>query len=94
MRELGTETESAHRDIGAQAARLGLDRLVVVGSDAEQIAAGAGGSDEWAGEVTLAADSDAAAEAVAAELRAGDVVLVKASNSERLWRVADRLVGR
>jgi UDP-N-acetylmuramoyl-tripeptide--D-alanyl-D-alanine ligase len=29
---------------------------------------------------------------VAAEVRPDDVVLVKASNSERLWRVADALL--
>lgn len=89
MRELGVESEAAHRDIGEQAARLGVDRLVVVGSDAAPIASGAssGGA-----AVASVEDAEAAAELVAAELGEGDVVLVKASNSERLWRVADRLV--
>jgi UDP-N-acetylmuramoyl-tripeptide--D-alanyl-D-alanine ligase len=87
MRELGAETESAHRDIGAQAAKLGVDRLVVVGPDASQIAAG------WPHDVVMVDDADAAVATIAPELRAGDVVLVKASNSERLWRVADGLVG-
>lgn len=89
MRELGVESEAAHRDIGEQAARLGVDRLVVVGSDAAPIASGAtsGGAT-----VTPVDDVEAAAELLAAELGDGDVVLVKASNSERLWRVADRLV--
>ncbi|MDQ1746075.1 MAG: UDP-N-acetylmuramoyl-tripeptide--D-alanyl-D-alanine ligase [Frankiaceae bacterium] len=86
MRELGAETESAHRDIGVEAARLGVDRLVVVGPDAAPIA------DGWPGEVSVVDDADSAAALVAAELHGGDVVLVKASNSERLWRVADRLV--
>lgn len=86
MRELGVETETAHRDVGAVAAKLGIDRLVVVGPDAAPIAAG------WAGEAAVVDDADDAAELVARELRDGDVVLVKASNSERLWRVADRLV--
>jgi UDP-N-acetylmuramoyl-tripeptide--D-alanyl-D-alanine ligase len=88
MRELGIETENAHRDIGAQAAELGIDRLVVVGPDAAAIAAGWPGDDG----ATVVDDADSAAELVAAELHDGDVVLVKASNSERLWRVADRLV--
>lgn len=89
MRELGVETEAAHHDIGVEAVRLGVDRLVVVGSDAAPIASGAAST---GGEVTSVDDADAAAELIASELREGDVVLVKASNSERLWRVADRLV--
>jgi UDP-N-acetylmuramoyl-tripeptide--D-alanyl-D-alanine ligase len=92
MRELGVETEPAHRDIGAKAAALGVDRIVVVGPDAAPIAAGTETSTGWSGQVTLVDDADAAAELVGSELRAGDAVLVKASNSERLWRVADRLV--
>jgi UDP-N-acetylmuramoyl-tripeptide--D-alanyl-D-alanine ligase len=86
MRELGAETEPAHREIGVQAAQLGVDRLVVVGPDAAHIA------DGWPGEASVVDDADSAAALVAAELHGGDVVLVKASNSERLWRVADRLV--
>lgn len=86
MRELGVETETAHRDVGVAAAKLGIDRLVVVGPDAAPIAAG------WAGDAKVVDDADDAADLVARELRDGDVVLVKASNSERLWRVADRLV--
>ena len=86
MRELGVETETAHRDVGVAAAKLGIDRLVVVGPDAASIAAG------WAGDAKVVDDADDAADLVARELRDGDVVLVKASNSERLWRVADRLV--
>jgi UDP-N-acetylmuramoyl-tripeptide--D-alanyl-D-alanine ligase len=89
MRELGAETESAHRDIGVEATRLGVDRLVVVGPDAAPIASGASAS---GGAVASVGDADEAAELLARELKDGDVVLVKASNSERLWRVADRLV--
>jgi UDP-N-acetylmuramoyl-tripeptide--D-alanyl-D-alanine ligase len=92
MRELGAESEQAHREVGLQAAQLGVDRLVVVGPDAEPIAAGAGASAGWSGDVATVADADAAVVLLAAELLDGDVVLVKASNSERLWRVADGLV--
>jgi len=90
MRELGVETENAHHDIGVQAATLGIDRLVVVGPDAAPIAAGAAST---GAAVVSVDDADAAADLVAREVGEGDVVFVKASNSERLWRVADRLVG-
>ena len=89
MRELGAESDDAHRDIGVQAAKLGIDRVVVVGPDAAPITAGA---TEHGAAVTSVDDADAAADLVADQVQKGDVVLVKASNSERLWRVADRLV--
>lgn len=89
MRELGAESDNAHHDIGVHAAKLGIDRLVVVGPDAAAIAAGASAA---GAEVASVDDADAAADLVARELRSGDVVFVKASNSERLWRVADKLV--
>ena len=92
MRELGADTERAHREIGVHAAQLGVDQLVVVGPDATPIADGAAAAAGWSGQVTTVADADAAAVLVAAELLDGDIVFVKASNSERLWRVADRLV--
>lgn len=89
MRELGVESEPAHRDIGERAARLGVDRLVVVGPDAAPIASAATAA---GAAVTPVGDVDEAAQLLAAEVSSGDVVLVKASNSERLWRVADKLV--
>jgi UDP-N-acetylmuramoyl-tripeptide--D-alanyl-D-alanine ligase len=96
MRELGGESDAAHREIGEQAARLGIDRLVVVGPDAASIASGAvsiaSGAVASGVVVTSVDDADAAGELLAAELDDGDVVLVKASNSERLWQIADRLV--
>jgi UDP-N-acetylmuramoyl-tripeptide--D-alanyl-D-alanine ligase len=92
MRELGAESEAAHREVGEHVVRLGVDRLVVVGPDAAAIADGAGSDAGGQVRVTRVADADEAAALVGAEARDGDVVFVKASNSERLWRVADRLM--
>jgi len=66
---------------------------VVVGADALAVADGAAkaGGDTH---VSTVADADSAAALVREGVRSGDVVLVKASNAERLWRVADRLVDR
>ncbi|MCC5697053.1 hypothetical protein LH612_28245, partial [Klebsiella pneumoniae] len=47
----------------------------------------------WGEESTLVPDVDAAVALLRAELRPGDVVLAKASNSAGLWRVAEALLG-
>ena len=47
----------------------------------------------WGSESIMVADVDAALELLRAELRGGDVVLVKASNSSGLGALADALAG-
>jgi UDP-N-acetylmuramoyl-tripeptide--D-alanyl-D-alanine ligase len=93
MRELGPDSAAMHADVGRAVAELGVEELVTVGPDAEGIASAARSSGGWRGRAQSVADAAAAATLVAGEVSANDVVLVKASNSERLWRVADRLVG-
>ena len=46
----------------------------------------------WGSEVTMVDDADAALALLREELRAGDVVLVKASKSAGLGRLADALL--
>jgi UDP-N-acetylmuramoyl-tripeptide--D-alanyl-D-alanine ligase len=46
----------------------------------------------WGSESTMVADADAALALLQAELQAGDVVLVKASNAAGLGALADTLV--
>lgn len=86
MAELGALTETAHREVGAHAAALGLDRLTVVG-DASPIADGARAAG-FIGALDLVADVEEATELVAAALTEGDAVLVKASRSVGLERLA------
>jgi UDP-N-acetylmuramoyl-tripeptide--D-alanyl-D-alanine ligase len=92
MRELGAETDELHREVGAVAAGRGIAEVVAVGPDAAFVAEGAAGSAGWAGRARTVPDVDGAVALLRAEARPGDVVLVKASNSERLWRVADALL--
>jgi UDP-N-acetylmuramoyl-tripeptide--D-alanyl-D-alanine ligase len=92
MRELGEESRSLHLQVGVTAAELGVDELVVVGPDAELIADGADGADGWAGRVHRVDGRAAASALLLARTAPGDVVLVKASNSEQLWRLADDLL--
>jgi UDP-N-acetylmuramoyl-tripeptide--D-alanyl-D-alanine ligase len=101
--ELGAAEEQAHRDIGSLAARLGVDRLVVVGEQAQPICAGAadaatvgagtaGGGERPGAAPVLVRDVPAALDLLRDELAPGDVVLVKASRAFGLERIADGLL--
>jgi UDP-N-acetylmuramoyl-tripeptide--D-alanyl-D-alanine ligase len=88
MAELGASAATEHDALGRLAARLGISRLVVVGEPARPIATGAV-LEGWSGGAPDAvADPTAAIQLLNAELRAGDVVLVKASRAARLEQVA------
>ncbi len=90
MAELGAYERQGHEKVGELAARLGVDRLVVVGDGAAPIHHGAAAVTAWGGESVLVADQEAAVALLRAELRPGDVVLVKGSRY-RTWEVADAL---
>ena len=84
MLELGNESEREHVDLGRFVARSPWAGLIVVGDLAEGIAAGAEDAGMSAQAVVRTADTDAAVEALAARVRAGDAVLFKASRGLHL----------
>ncbi|PRZ05579.1 UDP-N-acetylmuramoyl-tripeptide--D-alanyl-D-alanine ligase [Isoptericola sp. CG 20/1183] len=92
MRELGDAARVEHDAIGRLAVRLNVKRLVVVGEGAYHVHEGAQQEGSWGEESVFVPDLEAAREVLAAELTAGDVVLVKASQGSGLWRLADQLV--
>ena len=91
MLELGGSAAAEHRALGSYAIRHGIDRLVAVGSFAEEIAAGALAAGAVATAVWVAGDRDAAVRLVSGGLAPGDVVLVKASRGLALDTVAAAL---
>lgn len=93
MGELGEEGDVAHEQIGRLAMRLHIDRLVAVDEQAGGIQHGARLEGFHGEEPVLVPDVEAAVALLNAELRPGDVVLVKASKVAALWRVADALLG-
>ena len=100
MAELGDDAISEHDRIGRLAVRLDVARLVVVGMGRSMSAMhhgavmeGARGS-EGEREAAIVADADAALALLRAELRSGDVVLVKASNAAGLGALADSLIAQ
>lgn len=89
MAELGAQSEAAHAEIGRRAAELGIGQLFAVGRMAPVIAAAARAA--GLSRVIEFADVEAAKSAVKNFLKAGDVVLLKASRASRLERIAETL---
>lgn len=93
LAELGEHERAGHEQVGALAAELAVDLLVVVGDTAAPIhdrACGLRQRRQWGGESVLVSDQDAAVALLRERLRAGDVVLVKGSRYQT-WEVADWL---
>ncbi|BBZ43632.1 UDP-N-acetylmuramoyl-tripeptide--D-alanyl-D-alanine ligase [Mycobacterium parmense] len=93
MAELGEDAVTEHDAIGRLAVRLDVSRLVVVGSGRSMSAMHHGAVLEggWGTESVNVADGDAALALLRAEVRPGDVVLVKASNAAGLGALAQAL---
>jgi UDP-N-acetylmuramoyl-tripeptide--D-alanyl-D-alanine ligase len=90
MRELGALHEESHRAVGAAAAAIAAE-LVVVGPAAAGIAAGAVAAGLDPRRVHPVADREAAATLLRTLLRRGDAVLVKASRGAALETLVDAL---
>jgi UDP-N-acetylmuramoyl-tripeptide--D-alanyl-D-alanine ligase len=92
MLELGEHAASLHAEVGAAAARTGVDLLFSIGGDASRalaqaaVAAGTARAD-----VRYFATSDDAADEIVSAVREGDVVLVKGSRGVKTDRIVERL---
>ena len=89
MRELGEQSEELHAGLldAIMAAR--LDRLILIGEEMAPLAA----TLTWRAGIDRAATADDATNMLFADLRPGDAILVKASNSVGLAKLVDRMVG-
>lgn len=92
MRELGDASMEEHDAIGRLAVRLDISRLVCVGEGTRVMHLGASSEGSWGEESIHVPDVDAAISLLRAELRPDDVVLVKASRSIGLERIAEALL--
>lgn len=95
MYELGETADDGHREVGAAVAEQAIDVLVTVGAGAEPIAAGArsaAGRGGWRGMCVVTAGRDEALDWLRENVRAPDVVLVKASRGLALEHVASGLL--
>jgi UDP-N-acetylmuramoyl-tripeptide--D-alanyl-D-alanine ligase len=93
MAELGDESLAEHDAVGRLAVRLNVSKLVAVGErEASWLRLGAYNEGSWGEESVHVSDAQAAVDLLRSELRPGDVVLVKASRSVGLERVAEALL--
>ncbi|GAA1823743.1 UDP-N-acetylmuramoyl-tripeptide--D-alanyl-D-alanine ligase [Microlunatus capsulatus] len=92
MLELGATAEREHADLGRDVAAAGVDRLLALGEHAATLAAGARDAGLPAAAATPVPSKEEALALLRAELRPGDVVLVKASRGLALDTVAEALV--
>ena len=83
MLELGPDEARFHREVGEEAARLGVDLVIAVGARAASYPDGANGVMS-----AIFATTDAAVAGVPALIEPGDVVLVKGSRGMAMERVA------
>jgi UDP-N-acetylmuramoyl-tripeptide--D-alanyl-D-alanine ligase len=88
MRELGESSERFHREVGQFAATARLDMLYCIGPSSKLIAESARQAGMNAKSVKHFRDSQQAAEALAEIFQPGDVVLLKASRTVKLERIA------
>jgi UDP-N-acetylmuramoyl-tripeptide--D-alanyl-D-alanine ligase len=79
MLELGEQSAELHRQLGEDAARMGVEMLFVAGDFAGDV------------EIVVCDEVEALARNVGEELRTGDVLLVKGSRGMRMERVVEYL---
>ena len=77
--------------MGLLAVRLRIQRIVVIGADARRLYLAAISEGSWDGEAVFFETADEAYAYLLTELRDGDRVLVKSSNSAGLRHLGDRL---
>lgn len=90
MLELGEQSPSLHRQIGEQAATIGVRKLYVTGEFAEAVAAGAAEAGMDQGQI-FTGTKDQIIEALKTELKSNDWVLVKGSRGMAMEEVVRAL---
>jgi UDP-N-acetylmuramoyl-tripeptide--D-alanyl-D-alanine ligase len=94
MKELGETAEAEHEAIGRLVGDLGITRLVGVGEGARPIERACRAEDSALTDAMWVATPDEAVTLLRSELTPGDVVLVKASRSIGLERLAAALISK
>jgi UDP-N-acetylmuramoyl-tripeptide--D-alanyl-D-alanine ligase len=92
MKELGEGSAEAHAGVGSEAARRGVDVLLVIGEPARAMIDGAANVTSWSGTAAFVEDRAAALAWLRENVVAGDVVLIKASRGAALELVAAGLL--
>lgn len=92
MRELGDAAVEEHDALGRLAVRLDISKLVAIGDMGKLIQMGAAHEGSWGDEAVHVHGIDDAVRYVTERWQSGDIVLIKASRSIGLERVAQALI--
>ena len=90
MLELGEQSQAKHREVGLYAAKKDVDLLVTIGSEAGEIAAGAGRQMPSDRIITLKNNQECI-EFLAATIKKDDLILIKGSRANHLEEIAAAL---
>jgi UDP-N-acetylmuramoyl-tripeptide--D-alanyl-D-alanine ligase len=90
MRELGEDAARIHRETGEKIAEIGVDKIFGVEGFAQNLLEGA--KDAGVSDVEFYENSEIAGEKFAAEVRAGDFILIKGSRGVRTEKVVEKLL--
>lgn len=91
MRELGELSIEMHKNIGTEAAKLGIELLVCVGADATHMASAAIASGMHEDSVIALSSNDEAAELLSKRLKKGSTILFKASRGMHFETILRKL---
>ncbi|SDJ14682.1 UDP-N-acetylmuramoyl-tripeptide--D-alanyl-D-alanine ligase [Frankineae bacterium MT45] len=91
MAELGDQAQAEHDALGRLAVRLDISHLLAVGEGAKPIAHGGSLEGSWNGESGWVAGIDEAVAELRERVQPGDILLIKASRSAGLERIAAAL---
>lgn len=92
MGELGEDSIEEHDALGRMVVRLDVNKLLAVGEQTRPLFLAASLEGSWGEEAAWVADVDQAIATLSAELRPGDVVLIKASRAVGLERISEALL--
>jgi UDP-N-acetylmuramoyl-tripeptide--D-alanyl-D-alanine ligase len=92
MKELGSQSEQGHREVGETAAAFGIDQLIAIGN----VAAAIGEAAEYAGlkNSAVVRSTSEAVELLSRTVAPGDLVLIKGSRAARTEEVIEQFALR
>jgi UDP-N-acetylmuramoyl-tripeptide--D-alanyl-D-alanine ligase len=93
MKELGDQSPDFHRGLKAHAEAANVNLLLLVGEEMLPLAEALAADVEWSGKFAHCASVAEASERARAELRSGDAILIKGSNSVGLSAVVEAMLG-
>ena len=92
MLELGSISEEAHQQIGKLVVKLKIDKLIIVGERARDIARGAISAGMSADQIFYFADCQSAGLFIQARIKPGDLILVKGSQGIRMEKIVKEIM--